>query len=148
MSIPGVVATALAVALLLSSCAPSSSPTSQVISSPSPTVSEPAFLADDQLDADRLPDGVAESIQIEPASTRFQGSWDGHQVFLAVKGTDSVCLVTGLATDESSWNAGCGDGNGVVTDEFPDGATVKYLPMTTSTTPEGWTRLSDYVFVM
>ena len=147
MSKPGAFATALAVALLLSSCAPSSTPTTPV-STPTPTVSHPAFLAASQLDADRLPDGIADSIRIDPDSTRYQGSWDGHQVFLAVKGTDSVCLVTAMPGDESSWKAGCGDGNGVVTDEFPDGATVKYLPMVTTAAPQGWTRLSDYVFVM
>ncbi len=147
MSIPGAFATALAVALLLSSCAPSSTPTT-LPRTPSPTVSHPAFLGTEQLDADRLPDGVADSIRIDPDSTRYQGNWDGHQVFLAVKGTGSVCLVTALAGDNSSWKAGCGDGNGVVTDEFPDGATVKYLPMVTNAAPQGWTRLSDYVFVM
>jgi hypothetical protein len=147
MSNRGAFATALAVALLLSSCAASSTPKADP-GTPSPTVSHPAFLAGEQLDADRLPSGIADSIRIDPDSTRYQGSWDGRQVFLAVKGTDSVCLVTALAGDDSSWKAGCGDGNGVVTDEFPDGATVKYLPMVTSAAPEGWTRLSDYVFVM
>lgn len=147
MSIPGAFATALAVALLLGGCAPSSTPTTHP-SEPSPTVSQPAFMASGQSDLDRLPDGVATSIQITPDSSRFQGDWDGRQVFLAVKGADSVCLVTGVAADNSSWKAGCGDGNGVVTDELPDGATVKYLPMATSAAPEGWTRLSDYVFVM
>ena len=147
MSIPRAFATALAVALLLSSCAPSSTPTTPA-SNPGPTVSHPAFLAAVQVDTDRLPSGVADSIRIDPDSTRYQGSWDGHQVFLAVKGADSVCLVTAVAGDDSSWNTGCGAGNGVVTDEFPDGATVKYLPMVTKAAPEGWTRLSDYVFVM
>jgi hypothetical protein len=147
MSIRGAFATACALALLLSGCAPSAS-TTHPISSPRPTASHPAFLAASQSDADRLPSGVADKIQVDPGSTRFQGDWDGHQVFLAVQDTGSVCLVTALAGDDSSWNAGCGDGNGVVTDEFPDGVTVKYLPMVTSAAPEGWTRLSDYVFVM
>lgn len=147
MLIRGAFATALAVAMLLSGCAPSSTPTIHQ-PAPSPTVSRPAFLASAQSDADRLPDGVADTISIDPASTRFQGSWDGHQVFLAVKGAGSVCLVTAIDGDVSSWKTGCGAGNGVVTDEFPDGATVKYLPMVTTAAPEGWTRLSDYVFVM
>ena len=147
MSNRGAFATALAVALLLSSCAPSSNPTTHP-PDPSPTVSHPAFLAAEQADVDRLPSGIAESIQIDPGSTRYQGNWDGHEVFLAVKGTDSVCLVTALPGDDSTWKAGCGDGNGVVTDELPDGATVKYLPIVTKAAPEGWTRLSDYVFVM
>jgi hypothetical protein len=147
MLIRGAFATALAVAMLLSGCAPSSTPTIHP-PDPSPTVSQPAFLTSAQNDADRLPDGVADTISIDPASTRYQGSWDGHQVFLAVKGADSVCLVTAIAGDDSTWKTGCGAGNGVVTDEFPDGATVKYLPMATTAAPEGWTRLSDYVFVM
>ncbi|MEP6843029.1 MAG: hypothetical protein ABJA11_05880, partial [Pseudolysinimonas sp.] len=141
MSIPSAFATALAVALLLGGCAPSSTPTTHP-GTPRPTVSHPAFMAIVQSDIDRLPNGVADAIQIAPDSTRFQGTWDARQVFLAVKGADSVCLVTGLTGDDSSWKAGCGDGNGVVTDELPDGATVKYLPIVTSAAPEGWTRLS------
>lgn len=147
MSIPGAFATALAVALLLGGCAPSSTPATQP-GTPRPTVSHPAFLAIGQSEIDRLPNGVASAIEIAPDSTRFQGTWDGRQVFLAVKGADSVCLVTGFDGDDSSWKAGCGDGNGVVMDALPNGATVKYLPMVSTAAPEGWTRLSDYVFVM
>lgn len=147
MMIRGAVATALAAAMLLSGCAPSATPTAHP-SAPTPTVSHPAFLASDQGDADLLPAGIADSISIDPTSTRFQGSWDGHQVFLGVRGPDSVCLVTAVPGDESSWTTGCGAGNEVVTDEFPDGGTVKYLPMITSAAPQGWTRLSDFVFVM
>ena len=147
MSIPRAFATALAVALLLGGCAPSTL-TSHPDSTPRPTASYPAFLTTDQSDTDRLPSEVADSIQIDPDTTRYQGSWDGHQVFLAVKGTSSVCLVTGLADDNTSWRTGCGAGNGVVTDTFAGGATARYVPMATAAAPQGWTRLSDYVFVM
>jgi hypothetical protein len=87
-------------------------------------------------------------MRIEPASTRYQGSWDSRQVFLGIKLTGSVCLVMTTAKDPSKWTAACGDGGGVVTAELPDGTTAKYLPMVTQAAPEGWTRLSDYVFVM
>ena len=147
MSTSGLFATAVAVMLLLSGCAPSSTPTTQS-ESPSPTVSRPAFLAADQGEADRLPDGVAERIHIDPVTTRYQGVWDGRRIFLGVKGAASVCLVMAVDGDGDSWTAGCGDGDGVVTDELPDGATAKYLPMVTTAAPEGWTRLSDFVFVM
>jgi len=138
---------AAAVALLLSACAPSSNPATDS-STPAPTVSHPAFMRSAQGAVDRVPEGVAESIRIDPDSTRYQGAWDSHEVFLAVKGAGSVCLVTAIPGDDSSWRAGCGDGDGVVTDQLPDGATVKYLPMVTTAAPEGWTRLSDYVFAM
>src|SRR4051812_897625 len=147
MPIRGHFATALAVALLLSGCAPSSTPTAHP-ESPSPTVSHPAFMASEQSEADRLPDGVADRIQVDPASTRYQGDWDGRRIFLGIKGAGSVCLVMAATGDDNSWTAGCGDGDGVVTDELPDGATAKYLPMVTNAAPEGWTRLSDFVFVM
>ncbi len=147
MSIRGALATAIAVALLLSGCAPSAASTSHP-AEPSPTLSAPAFRASEQSDIDRLPDGVAESMRIDPESTRYQGSWDSRQVFLAVKLAGSVCLVMTTAKDPSKWTAACGDGGGVVTDELPDGTTVKYLPMVTKAAPEGWTRLSDFVFVM
>jgi hypothetical protein len=147
MSIRGSVATAIAVAVLLSGCAPSSTPTARS-AEPTASASLPAFMASEQSDIDRLPDGVAESMRIEAESTRYQGSWGSRQVFLGVKPAGSVCLVMTTAKDPSKWTAACGDGGGVVTAELPDGTTAKYLPMVTQAAPEGWTRLSDYVFVM
>jgi len=134
-------------ALLLSGCAPSHPPTTHH-TEPTPTVSQPAFLTAAQTDADVLPDGVADGMRVDPASTRYQGTWNGRQVFLAVKPAGSVCLVMTTLRDADKWTAACGDGNGVVTDELPDGTTARYLPMATTAAPEGWTRLSAYVFVM
>ncbi len=150
MSIPGALATALAAVLLLSSCAPSTTPAPErtATPSPSPTVSQPAFLSTEQDETDLLPDDIAQALGVDSSSTRFQGGWDGYQVFLALKDPGSICLITGPAGDASRWMAGCGAGDEVVTDELPDGGTVKYLPMTASATPAGWTRLSDHVFAM
>jgi hypothetical protein len=148
MSIRVAFATAIAVARRLSGCAPSSATPPTQPPTPSPTVSQPAFLASSQTDADLLPGGVAEGMRVDPASTRYQGTWNGRQVFLAVKPAGSVCLVMNTLRDTEKWTASCGDGNGVVTAELPDGTTARYLPMVTTATPEGWTRLSDYVFVM
>jgi hypothetical protein len=148
MRIPALAATALAALLLLSSCAPSSNPDAHRTSTPSPTASMPAFLSSTQLDSDVLPAGIADAIGVGDASTRLQGEWGGHEVFLALKNSSSVCLVTGTPDVPSSWQAGCGAGNEVVTVKATDGGMVKYLPMSTSATPEGWTRLSDYVFAM
>jgi len=147
MSLRVAFATAGAVVLLLSGCAPSTTPTAHH-TDPTPTASQPAFLRSVQSDTDRLPGGVAEGMRIDPETTRYQGDWDGRQVFLEVKSAESVCLVMTTASDPSKWTAACGDGNGVVTDELPNGTTAKYLPMATEAAPEGWTRLSDYVFVM
>ncbi len=148
MSIPGVLATALSAVLLLSGCALSTTPAPEHTANPTPTVSQPAFLLTEQDETDLLPDDIAQALGVDSSSTRFQGGWDGYQVFLALKDPGSICLITGLAADASSWMTGCGAGNEVVTDELPDGGTVKYLPMTASATPAGWTRLSDYVFAM
>lgn len=147
MSIRGIVAMAGALAVLLSGCAPSATPTPQQ-SEPGPTASHPAFMAGAQGEVDLLPTAVATSMRIDPASSRYQGAWDDHEIFLAVTGADSVCLVTDIPGDDRSWKAGCGDGDGVVTQKLPDGAIVKYLPMATTAAPEGWTRLSDHVFAM
>jgi len=147
MSLRALVATAVGCALLLSGCAPSITQTAHH-TAPTPTVSQPAFLTAPQTDADLLPDDVAKGMHIDPASSRYQGTWNGRQVFLAVKSAGSVCLVMTTLHDVNKWTAACGDGNGVVTDELPDGTTAKYLPMVTTAAPEGWTRLSDYVFVM
>ena len=141
------VAIAFALAVLLSGCAPAAT-AAEHSAPPSPTATTPAFLGGEQEEADRLPEGVAQEMRIDPDSTRYQGSWDGRQVFLGVKTAGSVCLVMTTFSDASKWTAACGDGNGVVIDELPNGTTAKYLPMATQAAPEGWTRLSDYVFVM
>ena len=137
---------AFALAVLLSGCTPSATAITHP-PSPSPTVATPEFLATGQSEADRLPEGVAEGMRIDPDSTRYQGSWDGRQVFLGVKSSGSVCLVMTTLSDAGKWTAACGDRNSVVIDELPNGTTAKYLPMATKAAPEGWTRLSDFVFV-
>lgn len=147
MRILDLVATALAATLILCGCAPST--THSVASpSPSPTTSTPAFLLTVQSENDRLPDGVAATVDVGTTSSRYQGEWDGHEIYLAVTKSSSVCLVTGIQNSAHSWVAGCGDGNEVVSWTFADGGMVKYLPMASSVTPQGWTRLSDYVFAM
>jgi hypothetical protein len=148
MRFPALLTTTLAALLLLSSCAPSSNPDGHPSSTPSPTASTPAFLADTQLATDRLPAGVADSVEVGEDSTRYQGDWDGRQVFLGIKGNSSVCLVSGIPDRLDSWAAGCGAGNEVVTWKADDGGVVKYLPIAGTTTPQGWTRLSDFVFAM
>jgi hypothetical protein len=148
MRFPALLTTALAALLLLSSCAPSSNRDGHQSSSPSPTASMPAFLAGDQLAADSLPAGVADTVGVGQDSTRYQGEWDGREIFLGVKDNSSVCLVTGIVDHLDSWAAGCGAGNEVVTWKADDGGVVKYLPIAGTTTPQGWTRLSDFVFAM
>jgi hypothetical protein len=145
----GVLATAIAAMLLLGGCASSTSHASVFITpSPSATLSIPAFLSTLQTDADELPDGVPDRMQVDATSSRYQGDWDEHQVFLATTTAGAVCVVTGIPDHADTWASGCGAGNGVVTSEFPDGGVVKYLPMTTSAAPQGWTRVSDHVFAM
>ena len=149
MRLPALLTTALAALLLLSSCAPSSSsPDAHPSSPPSPSASSPAFLDHHQSAADLLPDGVADTVGVGQESTRYQGAWDGREVFLGVKDDSSVCLVTGVRDLPESWAAGCGTGNEVVTWKAEDGGVVKYLPIAGSATPAGWTRLSDFVFAM
>ena len=148
MRLPALLTTALAAMLLLSSCAPSSSPNAHPSSPPSPTASAPAFLANNQLAADFLPAGVADTVGVGQDSTRYQGAWDGREIFLGVKDDSSVCLVTGIANHLESWAAGCGTGNEVVTWKADDGRVVKYLPIAGTATPTGCTRLSDFVFAM
>jgi hypothetical protein len=145
----GLLATAIAVTLLLGGCASSTSHSAMhTAPSPSSTLSIPAFLSTLQTDADELPDGVSDRMQVDPTSSRYQGEWDEHRVFLATTSAGAVCVVTGIPDRSDTWASGCGAGNGVVTSEFPDGGVVKYLPMTTSAAPQGWTRLSDHVFAM
>ncbi len=108
----------------------------------------PAFLAENQLASDDLPAGVADTVGVGPDSTRYQGDWDGRQIFLGITKKSSVCLLTGIPDRLDSWVAACGAGNEVVTWKADDGGVVKYLPIAGTATPEGWTRLSDFVFAM
>jgi hypothetical protein len=148
MRIPTLLATSLAVLLLLSSCAPSATPSAHATSTPSPTVSTPAYLSSSQLASDLLPDGVADAVGVGHDSTRYQGEWDGRNVFLGLGEDTSVCLITGIPDVSGSWAAQCGSGDEVVSWKAQDGGVVKYVPISSSATPEGWTRLSDYVFAM
>jgi hypothetical protein len=142
MRIPGVLATACVAMLLLSSCAPSTT-TSAPQTTPSPTASMPTFLHGAQSGSDRLPDDVTTRVDVDATSSRYQGQWDGREIYLAVKKGSSVCLVTGIFDTPESWVA-----DGVVSSKFSDGDMVKYLPMASAVTPQGWTRVSDYVFAM
>ncbi|CAN5498487.1 hypothetical protein BH10ACT6_BH10ACT6_06760 [soil metagenome] len=148
MRIPALLATSLAALLLLCSCAPSTTPSAHATSTPSPTVSTPAYLATDQTASDILPSGVAATVGVDDDSTRYEGDWDGRQVFLGVRNDASVCLVTGIPEVAGSWVAQCGSGNEVITWKTEDGGIVKYVPIGTPATPQGWTRLSDFVFAM
>jgi hypothetical protein len=148
MSKPGALVAAAAAVLLLSSCAPSTTPSHAASGTPSPSVSQPAFLAAEQSDGDRLPDDLTTRVHVEAGTTRFQGQWEGQQIFLAVSDDHSVCLVSGRSGDADSWSSACGHGDEVVDRTLDDGGTIKYVPISTATTPEGWTRVSQFVFAM
>jgi hypothetical protein len=105
----------------------------------------PGFAATPQVDADVLP--ASELMpSIDGASTRFQGHWDGRDVYLALTRNGSVAMVT------VPGGTGSSSGNSVLalselSDVEGDDVGLVYLPQGTSDLPDGWRAMTDWVAV-
>ncbi|EPR75367.1 hypothetical protein ADILRU_2323 [Leifsonia rubra CMS 76R] len=110
--------------------------------------STPGFLSDPQVETDLLPEEAAGLVGGDPTNSRFQGMWNGQQVYLTVKGDYMVSVVTGPWGDEQVWSGGGGLGNTASSHEdTANGEVLIYLPQGTETVPDGWIALSDWVSV-
>lgn len=85
---------------------------------------------------------------MDPASTRFQGRWEGKEVFLGVSGDNTVNIITGVEGESEGWGAGRSVGNTVLGFSNADEVSLQYLPQGSDTPPEGWSALSDWVIVL
>lgn len=113
----------------------------------SPT-STPLFLEQPQGEDDELPEEAAFA-SADPASVRYQGTWEGQAVYLAVSDSYRVELIVGVFGDESTWASNSSDGNVVIGLGF--GSTgepgLQYVPHGSADPPQGWTALSDFIIV-
>lgn len=75
------------------------------------TPAQPDPWAQEQTDADRLE--YVEHLPIDPDSTRMQGTWNAHELYLARggRGGDQVCIVAVDNDDPSFSYSGCSPGH-------------------------------------
>jgi hypothetical protein len=133
------------VAVLLSGCA--SVTGGGLVTSDIDPSSKPAFLAIAQEPSDIVDEIDVASRGIDPGTTRFQGEWEGHDVYLGVSGESTVNVITGVPGDEDTWGSGSSNGNVVIGYGLYEEITMQYLPHGSANPPEGWTALSDYMIV-
>lgn len=106
----------------------------------------PLYLAVPPTEADVIPAKAAASFNIDSETVRYQGQWDGKNIYL-VSRNNAVSVIQGIPGDENSWGMGSTDGNhvlGMTTDDSPE-VTLQYLPAGTADVPEGWTALSGFI---
>ncbi|CAN5134635.1 hypothetical protein BH11ACT3_BH11ACT3_08160 [soil metagenome] len=81
---------------------------------PTPTGTPPPFLdlADDGTHS--LPPEATARLEVDPASARYQGDWQGRSVFLASSTHDhsakypDACLIVGTVDGDDDFQAACG----------------------------------------
>lgn len=108
--------------------------------------STPAFLDEVQRLDDILP-LLASHVGVEAASTRYQGEWRAHDVYLAVAHDNIVHVITIPHQEPADWATASSFGNVVI------GATAAgekeigllYLPQGTSSVPAGWRAFSRFM---
>lgn len=122
-------------------------PGSELVTSEVPPTSAPAFLSTPQDEIDLLPPHAIAVLKVDPATARFQGKWNGKEVYLAVAGAVAVRVVTGITGDDESWASGGSLDNRVIGLSDDESGSLQYLPQGTGTVPNGWTALSDFVIV-
>lgn len=105
----------------------------------------PAFLDDAQSERDILPSEDLETTSIDPTSTRYEGRWEGWDVYLAVSGEYTVNLVSVDPTTHRVVSYGHGIGNSVTGTGEP--LSLQYLPQGTTVVPEGWRALTEWIIV-
>ena len=64
------------------------------------------IVAEKQDADDVIPTAEATAFQVDPTSTRYQGDWDGRQIYLAVMGMTTVSIVSHSLTDSDHGDPG------------------------------------------
>ncbi|MCU1440541.1 MAG: hypothetical protein JWP85_1538 [Rhodoglobus sp.] len=72
--------------------------------------SAPAFLETEQQASDLLPVDL-EGFSMDPETTRYQGEWEGRDIYLGVGGTSTVYVISINPEEPSDWGAGSSIGN-------------------------------------
>ena len=108
----------------------------------------PEFLAEPQEPRDLEAVEAIDLFEVDPDSYRYQGEWEGKDVYLAYVHGITVHLITGTPGEEG-WSDASTIGNAVLGLGSGTGEELglQYLPQGTADVPEGWTALSDWVIV-
>jgi hypothetical protein len=116
--------------------------------------SVPGFVADEQRPDDVITDFDVAGLGVDPASTRYQGEWtdvgylpdvNRFHVYLGVAGKYTVHVITVPVDRPEEWGSGSSSGNSVI--GLGDPTTLQYLPHGSSSAPEGWHSLSEWMIV-
>lgn len=108
--------------------------------------SAPAFLGAVQRLDDILPI-LGHHVGVDPESTRYQGEWDGRDIYLAVA-HDNIVHVIAIPHDEpADWTSVSSFGNVVIGIRARGAADVGllYRPQGTAEAPAGWRAFSPYL---
>lgn len=134
-------------ALLLSGCSapPAANGLDEMATTTVDPHTVPAFLDDPQVERDVLAAADLEKTAIDPTSTRYQGRWEGWDVYLAVSGEYTVNFITVDPEDHRIVSYGHGIGNAV--GGMGEPLSLQYLPQGTSVVPDSWRALTEWIIV-
>ncbi len=145
----------MAVGLMLGGCAaipgavtiPETWHVDRLVTSDVDPRSIPGFVNDPQTEIDMIAD--LPFTDIDPASIRYQGEWEGTNIYLGVTGTATARFITLLPDVSEGWGASGSFGNVVhgLGTGLDGEMNVQYLPHGTAEPPEGWIALSDWIIV-
>jgi hypothetical protein len=103
------------------------------------------FVDEAQSEDDVLSNADLAKVAIDPASTRYQGSWEGWDVYLGISGEYTVNVITVDPSDHQIVSSGRSIGNSVIA--MGDPISLQYPPQGTSVVPEGWHALTKWIIV-
>ena len=133
--------------LLLAGCAstPAANDLDEMVTSNVDRTSVPGFADEAQSEDDVLSNVDLAKTAIDPASTRYQGSWEGWDVYLGISGDYTVNFITVGPEDHQIVSSGHSIGNSVIA--MGDPISLQYLPQGTADVPEGWHALTEWIIV-
>jgi hypothetical protein len=105
----------------------------------------PGFVSEKQVERDVIDGFDVTELGIDPATTRYQGEWDGQDVYLGITGGSAVQVVTVSLDNPEEWWSGTSVGNSVL--GLGDPVTLQYLPQGTEVVPDGWRAMSGWMMI-
>ena len=109
-----------------------------------------AFLDEESVGGHAIDAATLTQSGIDPDSIRFQGTWEDHELFLALVPTeplDGVALVVVPGDAPDQWVVGSTTGDSRIGVTGPSGFEAQYEPSGIGDPPEGWVAVSEWVMV-
>jgi hypothetical protein len=135
----------MVVAGLLTGCSSAGGSGDELVKSTVDRSTVPGFVSEEQGERDVITGFDVTGLGIDPATTRYQGVWDGQDVYLGVAGHSTVHVITVPLENPEEWGSGSSIGNSVLGRGDP--LSLQYLPQGTAVVPDGWSDLSDWMII-